>query len=113
MSKKDKDDVIRARTQSMVTDAQRLHGLSKKRKEVQAEIKERQASMEHSISENISSQREQERKKRIKLYGEVEEQRQQITSSLVQQLVKACEEENAPAYIVVIGKLLDNFQGTT
>lgn len=83
----------------------------KKRKELELLIREKKASLDLSLSANINATREQERKKRLKLYGEVEQQRQEITASLVHQLMKICDEDDAPRYVSAITKVLENFQG--
>lgn len=111
MPKKEKEEAIKLQTDSIIRDAQRLHGLTKKRKELQIVIREKEASLNHSISQKINANRAAERKKRMKLYGEVEEQRQQITSGLMLQFQKICEEDDVPRYVTAITQILDNFQG--
>ena len=55
--------------------------------------------------------REKERNKRLELYGNLEEKRQRVTSSLMMELLEICREDNVPRYIVGIANILDNFQG--
>ena len=95
----------------MVKAAQKLHGLTKLRKELVTLLKKKDACLDHSISTSLNNMREAERKKRIELYGEVEEQRQQLTSALMQELMQICDKEPVPRYIVAIAKVLDNYQG--
>lgn len=95
----------------MTEAAQTLHGLLTKRKTLLAVVKEKNSILDHSISNNINSQRAQDRNKRIEIYGKIEDQRQQITSALMLELIKICEKDEVPRYIVAIAKILDNYQG--
>lgn len=95
----------------MTKAAQRLHSLTKKRKTLQSLVRKNDADLEHSMAKNIAALREEERKKRIKIYGGIEEKKQQITSALMLELTKICEEADVPKYIPLIAKVLDNYQG--
>lgn len=95
----------------MTRAAQKLHTLTKKRKEMMSLIKEKDATLEHTISKNLNAMREGEIKKRLELYGEVEQQRQQLTSALMQELMQICERDRVPSYVLAIAKILDNYQG--
>lgn len=96
----------------MAEDAKTLHGLTSKRKTLLAIVKEKRANVDVCMSNNINSVRAEERKKRIEVYGKLEDERQQITSALLMELRKICEEDQVPRYVVAIGKILDNYQGT-
>ena len=112
MSKKEKDDAIKSQTQGMAEAAKMLNGLTKKRQEVLSTIREKDTSLHHSFSKTINDMREAERKKRLELYGEVEEQRQQATSTAMLELIQICEKDTSvPPYILAIAKVLDNYQG--
>lgn len=111
MPKKEKENSLKSHTQSLTEAAQKLHALTEKRKELMSIIREKNTSLDHCISQNITDMRDQERQKRIEQYGEVEVQRQKITSSLMQELMQICQEMSVPPYIVVVAKILDNYQG--
>ena len=75
-------------------------------------IRQKDSAINHCISKNINDMREVERKKRIQLYGEVEEQRQKVTSALMLELMQICQNDlTVPQYIHAIAKVLDNYQG--
>ena len=95
----------------MTRAAQKLHTLTKKRKELLTLTRNKQSTLDHSISQNVSTLREEERKKRIEAYGKVEEQRQKLTSALMLELMNICEQDKVPRYVVAIAKILDNYQG--
>ena len=95
----------------MTNEAQKLNLLTKKRKQLVSLLEEKKKSIEHSISMDINSMRADERKKRIEIYGQMEEERQQITSALIYELMKICDKDQVPRYIVSIAKILDNYQG--
>lgn len=74
-------------------------------------MKERNVNVDHCVEKNLNELRDEERSKRIKIYGEVEEKRQQVTSALMLDLLKLCQEKDVPSYILAIAKVLDNYQG--
>lgn len=111
MLEKDRDEALKAQTQSMTEAAQKLNALSKKRREVLALIREKEAEIDSSVTKNVNAVRQTERNKKIQLYGEVEDQRQQVTSSLMLELMQICEKDEVPRYIAAIAKVLDNYQG--
>lgn len=76
-----------------------------------AMLAEKETNVNNSISKDLNVMRQEEREKRIKLYGEVETQRQQITSVLIQELNRICSQDKVPRYIIAIAKILDNYQG--
>lgn len=111
MSKEEKANAVKRETELMTKAARTLHGLTIKRKDYLAKVKEKEASLNHCLSQTVNEQREMERKKRIQLYGEIEEQRQQVTSSLMLELLQICEQDKVPRYVLAIAKVLDNYQG--
>lgn len=111
MSKKERDIAVKAKTDSMTQAVKRLHVLSKTKKELSNLIRERDSHVDHCISKNLNAMREEERKKRIEVYGEIEEKRQQVTSILIMELLKICSEDDVPRYVMAIAKVLDNYQG--
>ena len=88
-----------------------LHVLTKKRKEAADSIREKSANLDYCFSKDVSRLREQERSKRLKVYGELEDQRQRITSTLVMELLQICQKDDVPRYVYGITRVLDNFQG--
>lgn len=111
MPKKENENAIRSQMESMTKSAQRLNALTKKRKELCSLIKEKDKHFDHSLSNSVNKLREEERKKRLEVYGEAELRRQKITSSLMMELFQLCKENDVPPYILSIAKILDNYQG--
>lgn len=74
-------------------------------------VREKEKNLEFCVSKSINKIREEERQKRIKLYGEKEDQRQQITSTLMMELIRICQQDDVPNYVTAIAKVLDNYQG--
>lgn len=111
MTKKDKDNAIKNLKISMAEATEKVHLLSKERKEVAAMIRDKNNNVDYCFSKDVNRLREQERTKRLQIYGEVEDQRQRVTSALVMELLQFCQQADAPPYIIGIAKVLDNFQG--
>lgn len=111
MSKERKEAAIQSHTETMTDAAKRLHFLNKKKRELDSIMREKEKNIEYCLSTSINKVREEERKKRVELYGKKEEQRQQVTSSLMLELMQICEKEDVPNYVTAIAKVLDNYQG--
>lgn len=111
MAKKEKEDAIRALKLCMTQQAQTLHGLTKRRKEMAALIQEKDSQINEELARDVCEMREKERQNRLETYGQVEVRRQEITSALLMELVQICKEDEVPRYVVAIGKILDNYQG--
>lgn len=67
--------------------------------------------VDHGITKDVTSMRENESHKRIQRNCQVEKNLQEITSALMMELKQICEEETVPRYVVSIAKILDNYQG--
>lgn len=111
MTQEEKDKAISEKLKVLTKEAQALHTLTKKRKELSGLITQRSKEIEHEISQDIGKRREKESSQRIKNNSEVEFQLQQITSALMMELKQICSEDSVPRYIVAIAKILDNYQG--
>lgn len=111
MMSRQRENAIESLKESMGKAEQTLHLLTKRRKEVSAMIREKDRDTTDSFNKDVNKLRETERNKRLKLYGEIETQRQHVTSALIMELFKICREENVPQYVYGIAKVLDNFQG--
>lgn len=111
MGKREKQNVIEAVKQSMTETAQKLHTLTKKRKEIVAQIKEKDKQISHTVTKDVGNLRDKERQKRLQVYGGVEQERQQITSALLLELMQICQDIDVPSYVLAIAKILDNYQG--
>lgn len=112
MPKEKKEAAIKSQTESMAEAAQRLHVLNKKKRELESIMRSKEKNIEFSMSQSINKVREEERKKRIELYGKKEEQSQRVTSTLMLELMQICKEEDVPNYVKAIAKVLDNYQGS-
>ena len=113
MQKKEKDSAIQILKDKIAAATKLVHELSKKRKEAVALIREKDKNLDYCFSKDVSRLREEERKKRLQLYGTVEDQRQRVTSMLIMELKNICREDEVPRYVFAIGKILDNFQGSS
>ena len=113
MPEKEKEEGIKTRTINMVKDARNLHALTQKKRELVSMIYEREKNVDHAITKNVNEMREMERKKRLKEYGSVENNRQKITSGLMIELMSICENTDVPTYVLPLARVLDNFQGKT
>lgn len=111
MTTKQKDEAIKSQTESLTQAVKRLHVLTKTRKELTTLMKEKDSDVDLCITKNLNAMREAERKKRIQVYGEAEEKRQQVTSALILELMQICQQHDVPPYISAIAKVLDNYQG--
>lgn len=111
MRKEERENAMKSLKTSMTEAAQSLHLLTKQRKEAVSEAKEREKRLNHCLTKDVGEQRDCERKKRLLLYGQQENQRQQITSTLMLELMQIIEEDDVPRYIHGIAKILDNYQG--
>lgn len=111
MPSEEKKTSILEQTQSVTKAAQTLHGLSKKRKELISVLQQKEKDVNYSVTKSLNEMREKERKKRIEIYGEKEEQRQQITSAVMLELMQICKQDDVPRYILFLAKVLDNYQG--
>lgn len=96
---------------AMTRDAHDLHYLTKKRKEVVSLINQKNKELEYTLAQNVSDRREHESQKRIKRNCAEERRQQQVTSSLMLELLQICAEDNVPRYVQAIAKVLDNYQG--
>lgn len=111
MAKREKEDAIKSVKLSMTGAAQTLHDLMKQRKEVLTVMREKDKEINSSFTKDLNEIRENERKKRLELYGQKEQERQKITSVLIMSLLQISEEEDVPRYIRPIAEVLDNYQG--
>lgn len=111
MRKSQQENAINSLKDLIARGTNKIHSLTMQRKEVAAMISEKEKHINSSFNKDVNQMREKERNKRLELYGELEEQRQHVTSTLMLELLKICREDNVPAYIHAIAKVLDNYQG--
>ena len=111
MPKKDKENALESQYRAKLEGNEELNGLIQQRKMLQCTMREKDAALEHSLTQNVNALRQEERQKRLNLYGETEKKKQAITSALMLEFKKICEETEVPPYIKAIAKILDNYQG--
>ena len=111
MDVKEKEDSVEKFKNCIAKAAQKLHVLTNKRKETAALIFEKSRNLDSCFAKDVNEMREKERKKRVEIYGELEDQKQQVTSQLMLELMQICRQDNVPRYIFSIAKILDNYQG--
>lgn len=95
----------------MAKQAKNLGILTKKRKEVDAMLKEKNKAIDYDVAKNVTERRQQHSKKRIEMNLQDEDKLQKITSALMLELLQICAEDDVPKYIPAIARILDNYQG--